>query len=162
MIVNDLLREVITLPEAVEVAARLGYKLDRSNLLRSAQSGRLVARKSVGTWLTTRTAVQELVLELATEERGRPRPTVPAWADVQITPELADVLEEIDLLRQQLDTTSRQPAEEERIRRELTIEAIYHTNHLAGNSLSLPEVRSIVEACLEKATTPATMTDAVA
>ena len=154
MIVNDILSEVVTLPEAVDVAARMGYKLHRTNLLRNAQSGRLAARKSMGTWLTTRAAVQELVIELATEERGRPRSAIPTWADVKITPELTSVLTEIDLLRQQIAATPRQPAEEARLRRELTIEAIYHTNHLAGNSLSLPEVRAIVEACWENEPSP--------
>lgn len=162
MTVKAILSEVITLPEAVDVAAQMGYKLDRSNLLRSAQGGRLAARKSVGTWLTTRTAVQKLVLELATEERGRPRPVVPTWADVQMTPELTGVLEEIDQLRQQIAATPRQPAEEERLRQELAIEAIYHASHLAGNSLSLSEVRAIVEACMENTTTPTIATDGIA
>lgn len=162
MTVKEILSEVITLPEAVDIAAQMGYKLDRSNLLRSAQVGRLAARKSVGTWLTTRTAVQKLVIDLATEDRGRPRPVVPIWADVQMTPELAGVLEEIDQLRQQIAATPRQPEEEDRLRQELTIEAIYHTSHLAGNSLSLPEVRTIVEACMEKTSTKPIATDGLA
>lgn len=162
MTVKEILSEVITLPEAVDVAAQMGYKLDRSNLLRNAQMGRLAARKSVGTWLTTRTAVQKLVIELATEDRGRPRSAVPNWADVKMTPELAGVLEEIDQLRQQITATPRQPQEEDRMRQALTIEAIYHTSQLAGNSLSLPEVRAIVEACMEKTTTPPIATDGVA
>ena len=37
-------------------------------------------------------------------------------------------------------------ADAERLRRELTVEAIYHTNRIEGNSLTLPEVRAVVEA----------------
>ncbi len=70
---REILEEVITLPEASVLAEKMGYRLDRSNLLRYARSGRLLARKSQGTWLTTRAALQALVVELAAETRGRPR-----------------------------------------------------------------------------------------
>lgn len=146
MLANRILEEVITLPEAATLAGHMGYTLDRSNLLRHARSGRLLARKSEGTWLTTRAAVQALVLELATETRGRPRRHMPDWADVQLTPELLATLDEIDSLRAELEARPLSEAEKEKLHRELTIEAIYHTNHIEGNSLTLPEVRAIVEA----------------
>lgn len=146
MIVQDILAEVITLPEAVDVASELGYKLDRSNLLRYAQSGRLAARKSKGTWLTTRAAIQELIVELATREWGRPRPATPTWATFEMTPALEQVLDEIDTLREQIAASTPSTQEQDRRRRELTIEAIYHTNRIEGNTLSLAEVRAIVEA----------------
>lgn len=59
---------------------------------------------------------------------------------------LAETLAEIDQLRSELAQQARSQAEEEHLRRELTVEAIYHTNHMAGNQLSLAEVRAIVEA----------------
>lgn len=146
MVVQDILEEVITLPEAAVIADQLGYPLNRSNLLRYAQSGRLVARKSGGTWLTTRSALQALILELATEPRGRPRAETPAWVTFEMTPEMAGTLDKIDELRTQGSALERSPAEQEQLRRELTIEAIYHTNRIEGNQLSLPEVRAIVDA----------------
>jgi len=146
MIVQDILNEVITLPEATAIADQMGYPLDRSNLLRYAQSGRLVARKSQGTWLTTRSALQTLILELAAQPRGRPREEVPAWATFKMTPELSATLDRIDEWRVQLSALERPAAEREQLRRELTVEAIYHTSHIEGNHLSLPEVRAIVEA----------------
>lgn len=154
MTVQDILGEVVTIPEAVDLVNRMGYKLDRSNLLRNAQSGRLVARKSNGTWLTTRAALQELVVGLASEERGRPRATKLTWSEYEVTPTLLAALDEIDSLRQQLAAQPRNPEEQEKIRHQLAVEAIYHTNHLAGNSLSLTEVRAIIEACkVEESTT---------
>ena len=65
MLTQQALVEVVTLPEAVALAERLGYSVDRSNLLRYARSGRLIARKSQGTWLTTRSALKALVVELS-------------------------------------------------------------------------------------------------
>jgi ribosomal protein L17 len=124
----------------------MGYKLDRSNLLRYARSGRLVARKSQGAWLTTRAALQALIVELAAEARGRPRQSAPAWAEVEITPHLAASLAEIDALRAELARVRRSQAEREQLRRELIVEAIYHTNRIEGNPLSLSEVRRVVEA----------------
>jgi hypothetical protein len=146
MLTRQILEEVITLPEAALLAEKMGYTLDRSNLLRYARSGRLVARKSQGAWLTTRAALQALIVELAAEARGRPRPISPAWAEVEVTPDLAASLAEIDVLRAEVAGQSRSPAERERVRRELIVEAIYHTNRIEGNPLSLPEVRAVVEA----------------
>jgi hypothetical protein len=142
----NVLQEVVTLPEASKLAATMGYGLDRSNLLRYARAGRLTARKSGGTWLTTRSAAQALILELAGETRGRPRALLMPWAEVSMSPELAEALAEIDYLRGQLAQQTRSPAEEEHLRRELTVEAIYHSNRIEGSQLSLPEVRVIVEA----------------
>ena len=73
MVTTRVLEEVLTLTEAVTVADRLGHPLDRNNLVRYAKEGRLVARKSGGTWLTTRAAVRDLVVSLEAEKRGRPR-----------------------------------------------------------------------------------------
>ena len=143
---QNALQEVVTLPEASKLAATMGSGLDRSNLLRSARAGRLMARKSGGTWLTTRSAVQALIVELAGETRGRPRPLLTPWAEVSMSPELAETLAEIDHLRSELAQQARSPAEEEHLHRELTVEAIYHTNRIEGNRLSLPEVRAVVEA----------------
>lgn len=143
---REILEEVITLPEASVLAEKMGYTLDRSNLLRYARSGRLLARKSQGTWLTTRAALQALVVELASETRGRPRSARPLWAEAKITPDVAAALAEIDALRAEVAGQTRSPAEREWLRRELIVEAIYHTNRIEGNLLSLPEVRAIVEA----------------
>ena len=143
---QNALQEVVTLPEASKLTATMGYGLDRSNLLRYARAGRLMARKSGGTWLTTRSAVQALILELAGETRGRPRTLLTPWTEVSMSPELTETLAEIDHLRAELAQQIRTPAEEEHLRRELTVEAIYHSNRIEGNQLSLPEVRAVVEA----------------
>ncbi len=146
MLTQQALEEVVTLPEAVILARRLGYALDRSNLLRYARSGRLIARKSQGTWLTTRSALQALAIELALQPRGRPRAAEPAWATVEPSAELTAILAEIDDLKAQINARERSADETERLRRELTVEAIYHTNRIEGNPLTLPEVRAVVEA----------------
>ena len=146
MIVQEILQEVVTLPEAATIATEMGYALDRSNLLRYAQAGRLVARKSEGTWLTTRSALQALILELAAQPRGRPRTDAPDWATFEMTPELAATLANIDKLREQVSALERPAAEREQLHRDLTVEAIHHTNRIEGNRLSLPDVRVIVEA----------------
>ena len=146
MLTQQALTEVVTLPEAVALAERLGYSLDRSNLLRYARSGRLIARKSQGTWLTTRSALTALVVELALQPRGRPRAAVPVWATVEPSPDLVATLAEIDDLKAQVGARARSVADAERVRRELTVEAIYHTNRIEGNPLTLPEVRAVVEA----------------
>jgi Fic family protein len=52
----------------------------------------------------------------------------------------------MDDLRAKLSAQERSTLEEEQLRRQLTIEAIYHTNHIEGNRLTLPEVRAVVEA----------------
>jgi hypothetical protein len=145
MTLNEVLHEVVTLPEASKIANKMGYSLDRSNLLRYAQSGRLIARKSQGTWLTTRSALQALMAELARESRGRPRTSEPAWAEVSVSPELTATLAQIDDLRSKIDATEAFTADQHHLRRELLVEAIYHTNHIEGNPLSLPRVREIVE-----------------
>ncbi len=146
MLAREILKEVVTLPEASVLAGKMGYAMDRSNLLRYARSGRLMARKSQGTWLTTRAALQALIVEVATETRGRPRPAMEEWAMVEITPDLAATLAEIEALRAQLAAQPRSVAQRERLRREWTVEAIYHTNRIEGNPLTLPEVRAVVEA----------------
>ena len=146
MLTQQALEEVVTLPEAVILARRLGYALDRSNLLRYARSGRLIARKSQGTWLTTRSALQALTIELALQPRGRPRAAEPTWAAVEPNTELTAILAEIDDLKAQINARERSADETERLRRELTVEAIYHTNRIEGNPLTLPEVRAVVEA----------------
>jgi hypothetical protein len=146
MVTQEVLREVVTLPEASDLAVAMGYGLDRSNLLRYARAGRLPARKSGGTWLTTRSAVQALIVELAGETRGRPRTLVTPWTEVSMSPELTETLAEIDHLRSELAQQARSPEDEEHLRRELTVEAIYHSNRIEGNQLSLPEVRAIVNA----------------
>ncbi len=102
MLAHQVLEEVVTLPEASVLAQKMEYPLDRSNLLRYARAGRLVARKSQGTWLTTRAALQALIVELAAESRGRPRAATPDWAKVEITPDLTATLTEIEKLREQI------------------------------------------------------------
>ena len=51
----------------------------------------------------------------------------------------------VDDLKAQVDARA-VGADAERLRRELTVEAIYHTNRIEGNPLTLPEVRAVVEA----------------
>ncbi|MBX7235606.1 MAG: hypothetical protein K1X65_14565 [Caldilineales bacterium] len=63
-----------------------------------------------------------------------------------MSPELLEALAVVDDLKSKLAQTDRSPDEMDRRRRELTVEAIYHTNRIEGNQLSLPEVREIVEA----------------
>lgn len=145
MLARQILEEVITLPEGSVLAEKMGYALDCSNLLRYARSGRLVARKSQGAWLTTRAALQALIVELAAETKGRPRSApdlkvegTPAWATAELTPDVATSLAGIDALRSELINRQHSPVERERLRRELTVEAIYHTNRIEGNLLSLP------------------------
>lgn len=152
MTVKEILEEVITLPEAAAISDQMGHALDRSNLLRYAQSGRLLARKSNGTWLTTRAALETLIVELIAEHRGRPREEAPVWATFEMTPRLAATLAQIDELRARLLVQERSALEEEQLRRQLTVEAIYHTNHIEGNRLSLPEVRAVVEAFWQERT----------
>jgi hypothetical protein len=146
MLVREVLEEVITLPEAAELSEEMGYALDRANLVRYAQDGRLMARKSRGTWLTTRSALQALILEFSRKQRGRPRPQSPNWAEVELTPSLLSALDAIDERVTALNATVRSPEEQAQLHRELTVEAIYHTNRIEGNTLSLPEVRALVEA----------------
>jgi Fic family protein len=65
---------------------------------------------------------------------------------VEVTPDLTASLAEIDALRAEVASQPLSPAERERVRRELIVEAIYHTNRIEGNLLTLPEVRAVVEA----------------
>lgn len=145
MLTHEILREAITLPEAVELSSRLGHTLDRRNLQRYARGGRLVARKSQGTWLTTRSALVELIADLERERRGRPLQTTqtakpPAY---QRTPEIEAMLTEIERLRAEL---SRRPAPPPAILQALETDAIYHTAHLEGNPLTLHEARQVIDA----------------
>ncbi|MBK6432926.1 hypothetical protein [Candidatus Amarolinea dominans] len=105
------------------------------------------SRKSGGTWLTTRAALSGvLIVELAGEARGRPRAQSAAWAEVTMTPELEDILARIDRLRAGWLNRCAARSMTNVSAAELIVEAIYHTNHLEGNQLSLPEVRAVVEA----------------
>lgn len=146
MLTQRALAEVVTASEAVALAEHLGYSLDRSNLLRYARSGQRIARKSQGTWLTTRSALKALVVELALQPRGRPSAAEPAWAVVEPSPDLAATLAEIDDLKAQVVARERTAADAERLRRELTVEVNFYTNRTEGNPLTLPEVRAVVEA----------------
>jgi hypothetical protein len=148
MLVNQMLNEVVTLAEAVELAERLGHPLDRANLMRYAQAGRLTARKSKGTWLTTRSAVCDLVVALDAESRGRPRHVKIDRLAVSYTrtPELLASLKRIQEARQALRDRALPPAREAELWDQLTTEAIYHTNHLEGNELTFEEAQAMIEA----------------
>jgi hypothetical protein len=71
----------------------------------------------------------------------------PDWARMELPVDLAATLTEIDALVVQIGAHPRSSDDAERLRRELTSEAIYHTNRIAGSSLTLPEAQAIVEAC---------------
>jgi len=148
MLDAQMLSEVVTLGEAVELARRLGHPLDRANLTRYAQSGRLAARKSKGTWLTTRSAVRDLVVSLEADARGRPRPVKIRRLAIAYrrTPELAASLKRIQEAREALRARKLSPAREARLWDELTTEAIYHTNRLEGNALTFEEAKAVIEA----------------
>ncbi len=154
MLTNQMLDEVVTLGEAVDLAGRLGHPLDRANLMRYAQSGRLIARKSRGTWLTTRSAVRELVVSLEAETRGRPRPVKVKRLAVTYTrtPELLASLKRIQETREALRARALSPAREAELWDRLTTEAIYHTNRLEGNSLTFEEAQAVIEAYRQTAT----------
>jgi hypothetical protein len=145
----EILEEVLTLTEAAEVAYRLGHPLDRSNLVQYANQGRLQARKSGGTWLTTRTAVRELILSLESETRGRPRKyQLSRGRTVRYTrnPELIATLADIQRLRSELRQASLPAQQARQLWDELTAVAIYHTNHLEGNVLTFEEAKAIIDA----------------
>ena len=148
MVTAQVLEEVLTLTEAVTVAERLGHPLDRNNLVRYAQEGRLVARKSGGTWLTTRAAVRDLVVSLEAEKRGRPRQLRLAPGRVvryTRTPELVSTLMDIQHLRSVL-REEKLPAEQEaQLWEELSTAAIYHIPHLAGNALTFDEAKAVID-----------------
>jgi len=145
---TQVLSEVVTLGEAVELARQLGHPLDRANLSRYAQSGRLAARKSKGTWLTTRGAVRDLVVSLEAESRGRPRPIKIKKLAVTYsrTPVLAASLKRIQDTREALRRQRLSPEREAQLWDELTTRAVYHTNHLEGNPLTFEEARAVIEA----------------
>ncbi|MBN1888953.1 MAG: hypothetical protein JW850_13245 [Thermoflexales bacterium] len=148
MLVSQMLNEVVTLAEAVDLAERLGHPLDRANLMRYAQAGRLTARKSKGTWLTTRGAVCDLVVALDAESRGRPRHVKIDRLAVTYnrTPELLASLKRIQEARQALRGRALPPAREAELWDQLTTEAIYHTHRLEGNSLTFEEAQAVIEA----------------
>ncbi len=147
MIANEILEETLTLTEAVDVAERLGHPLDRSNLTRYATEGRLVARKSGGTWLTTRTALRDLVVALEGETRGRPRKIGLGKRTLKYTraPELIQMLEEIQRTRAALRSRKLSVTQETRLWDDLTTRAIYHTNRMEGNPLSFQEAAAVIE-----------------
>jgi hypothetical protein len=149
MIAGQVLNEVMTLAEAVKLSRLLGHPVDRANLLRYAQDGRLVARKSAGTWLTTRSALRELVVSLETQTRGRPRQvhlSEGRAVSYSLTPELVTALQEIKQLQAALRNQALEPEQEQQLLDELNTRAIYHTNHLEGNELTYDEAKTIIEA----------------
>jgi hypothetical protein len=137
----------MTLAEAVRLSRLLGHPVDRANLLRYAQEGRLTARKSAGTWLTTRSALRDLVISLETQTRGRPRHVrLAEGRSVQysITPELATTFHEIELLQSALRSQTLEPEQEQQLLDELNARAVYHTNHLEGNELTYEEAKRVI------------------
>ncbi|MEW5873300.1 MAG: hypothetical protein AB1894_28835 [Chloroflexota bacterium] len=149
MVSTNILSEVLTLAEAVVLSRWFGHPLDRANLVRYAQDGRLAARKSSGTWLTTRSALRQLILALETESRGRPR-RVHLSKDRTVvynrSPELAAALAGIQELRQELRAEALPPEQEAHLWNALEARAIYHTNHLEGNLLTFEDAQAIIEA----------------
>ena len=148
MVTTQVLEEVLTLTEAVTVADRLGHPLDRNNLVRYAKEGRLVARKSGGTWLTTRAAVRDLVVSLEAEKRGRPRQLRLAPGRVvryTRTPELVSTLTDIQDLRTALRQQKLTAEREAQLWEELSTAAIYHTTRLEGNALTFDEAKAVIE-----------------
>ena len=149
MVAGQVLNEVMTLAEAVQLARLLGHPVDRANLLRYAQEGRLTARKSAGTWLTTRSALRDLVVSLETQPRGRPRQVRLGEGrsiGYSLTPELAAALQEIEQLQTALRDQTIEPAQEQQLLDELNARAVYHTNHLEGNELTYEEAKAVIEA----------------
>ncbi len=148
MLTEQVLDEVLTVSEAVEVAQRLGHPVERNNLVRYAKEGRLAARKSGGTWLTTRSAVRDLVVSLEAQSRGRPRKLRLSPQRVvryTRTPELVSILQEIQRLRATLRERALPAEREARLWEELTTAAIYHTNHLEGNQLTFEEAKAVID-----------------
>ncbi len=149
MIAGQVLNEVMTIAEAVQLSRLLGHPVDRANLLRYAQEGRLTARKSAGTWLTTRSALRDLVVSLETQPRGRPRQVRLGEGrsiGYSLTPELAAALQEIEQLQTALRDQTIEPAQEQQLLDELNARAVYHTNHLEGNELTYEEAKAVIEA----------------
>ena len=149
MIAGQALNEVMTLAEAVKLSHLLGHPVDRANLLRYAQEGRLAARKSAGTWLTTRSALRELVISLEAQTRGRPRQvrlSEGRSVSYSLTLELATALQEIEQLQTALRSQALEPEQEQKLLDELNARAVYHTNHLEGNELTYEEAKAVIEA----------------
>jgi hypothetical protein len=153
MITTQVLDEVLTLTEAVSVADRLGHPIDRNNLVRYATAGRLLARKSGGTWLTTRASVRDLIVSLEAEKRGRPRRLRVAPGRViryTRTPELVSALADIQRLRATLRNQTLSADQEARLWEKLSTAAIYHTNHLEGNPLTFEEAKAVIDEYRQK------------
>lgn len=148
MVAAQVLDEALTLAEAAAVAERLGHPLDRNNLVRYAKEGRLVARKSGGTWLTTRASVRDLIVSLEAEKRGRPRKLRLARGRIARhtrTPELVSALTDIQRLRAALRGRTLSAEKEARLWEALTTSAIFHTNHLEGNPLTFEEAKGVID-----------------
>lgn len=148
MLTNQVLDEVLTVAEAVEVAERLGHPVDRNNLVRYAKEGRLAARKSGGTWLTTRAAVRDLIVSLESETRGRPRKlrlSPKRLVRYTRTPELISTLQDIQRLRTTLRERALPADREAQMWDDLTTAAIYHTNRLEGNQLTFDEAKVVID-----------------
>ncbi len=147
MIATEILEEALTLTEAVTVAEHLGHPMDRNNLTRYAAEGRLLARKSGGTWLTTRSSLRDLIVSLERETRGRPRQVRLGKRVVRFTrtPELVARLGEIQRLRATLRSHKLSVTQEARLWKDLTTTAIYHTNRMEGNALSFEEGAAIID-----------------
>ncbi|HLE62728.1 MAG TPA: hypothetical protein VI750_06310 [Pyrinomonadaceae bacterium] len=148
MLTTQVLDEVLTVAEAVEVAERMGHPVDRNNLVHYAKDGRLVARKSGGTWLTTRSAVRDLIVSLETETRGRPRKlrlSPKRIVRYTRTPELVSALQDIQRLRATLRDQALPAEREAQLWDDLTTAAVYHTNHLEGNQLTFDEAKVVIE-----------------
>jgi len=140
MLTNDVLQEVLTLNEAAQLSAGLGWALDQDNLSRYARSGQIAARKSDSAWLTTRTALAQLLASLKTERQGRLHIR---FNSDSLTPEICAMLKEINQTRAHLETRIT-PEQKKRLWDEMLPEAIYHTNRIEGNRLSLEQVRAIL------------------
>jgi len=149
MATAEILGEVLTLSEAAAVADYFGHPIDRNNLVRYAKEGRLQSRKSGGTWLTTRSAVRELILSLEAETRGRPRKLrLSPGRTIRYTrqPELLAALADIQRLRAELREIKLPPEKERQLWEDLTTVAVYHTTHLEGNELTFEEAKAVIDA----------------
>ncbi len=156
----DARHEMVTLPEAAALAAAMGRHLDRSSLLCYARAGRLPAHKRHGVWLTTRAAVQALVLELTEEAPTHPRTVTTPWAEVTLSPELVATLAAIDHLRAALTRPDRGPAGDDRQPRPAPAAAPHHADPHADNPLSSPAARALVEAFWADSADPGETVDA--
>lgn len=146
MIATEILEEALTLTEAVKVAEWLGHPLDRNNLTRYATEGRLLARKSGSTWLTTRSALRDLIVSLESETRGRPRQVRigKRIARYTRTPELVERLGQIQHLRTTLRARRLSSSQEARLWKDLSASAIYYSNRMEGNALSFEQAATII------------------